>query len=93
MSEMTWKFLANGAAVAAAVVARKALTSSWEAATGTEPPKNPADPRTDWREALAWGLLTGAVIGVARMLASREAARVAQRFSGSLPDDAVRKPA
>jgi hypothetical protein len=93
MSDTAWKLLANGAAIAAAVVARKALTSGWEAATGTEPPENPADPSTDWREALAWGLLTGAVIGVARMLASREAARVAQRMTGSLPDDAVRSPA
>lgn len=93
MSDTMWNVVGSGAAVLAAIAARKALTSGWEAATGTEPPENPADPSTDWKEAVAWGVLTGAVVGVARMLASRETARVAQRVSGQLPDDARRDPA
>lgn len=93
MSDTVWKIVGNGAAVAAAMAARKALTSGWEATTGTEPPDNPADPAVPWRQALAWGLLTGAIVGVARMLANRQAARMAQRVSGRLPEDARRDPA
>ncbi len=94
MSDTVWKLLGNGAAIAAAMVARKALTSGWEAAMGTEPPENPADPSTDWKEAVGWGMLTGAVVGVARMMASREAARMAQKASGGdLPDDVRRQAA
>lgn len=93
MSDTIWKVVGNLAAVAAAVAARKVLTTGWQATTGTEPPDNPADPQTPWREALAWGVLTGAVVGVARMLANRQTARVAQRVSGELPEDAVRDQA
>lgn len=87
MQSPLWKILGGGAAVAAAIVARKTLTSGWEKATGRQPPDNPADPTTEWREALAWGALTGAVVGVARILASRQSARLYQRATGSLPDE------
>ncbi|MBY5162554.1 DUF4235 domain-containing protein [Salsipaludibacter albus] len=90
MSSTTWKVLGTGAPVVAAILARKALTSGWQRATGNEPPSNPADPETDWREAVLWGALTGAVIGLARMAASRQAARLAQKASGELPDDVRR---
>lgn len=93
MSDTMWNIVGSGAAVLAAIAARKALTSGWEAATGTEPPDNPADPAVEWKQAIAWGMLTGAVVGVARMLASRETAKAAQRVSGRLPDDARREAA
>lgn len=90
MSNTLWKFAISGAAVVAAIATRKILSSGWEAATGHEPPENPADPSTEWKEAVAWGMLTGATIGVARMLARRETTKLAQRSQGSLPDDVVR---
>lgn len=90
MKDALWKFAISGAAVIAAVATRKLLSSGWEAATGHEPPENPADPSTEWREALAWGLLTGATIGVARMVARRSTTKLAQRSTGSLPDKVVR---
>lgn len=91
MTSLPWKVLGMAAPVVAAVVARKALTTGWQAATGVEPPENPADPSTDWREAVLWGALTGAVIGLARMLASREAARLAMRSEDELPDEFTRE--
>ncbi len=90
MSDTLWKFAISGAAVVAAIATRKILSSGWEAATGNEPPENPADPSTEWKEAVAWGLLTGATIGVARVLARRGTTQLAQRSQGSLPDDVVR---
>jgi hypothetical protein len=59
------------AGMAAAWVARKLLTIGWTKITGKEPPDSPEDPQVALGEALAWGLLMGAGVGVARLLATR----------------------
>ena len=58
------------AALAAAAIAKKTLNSSWRAATGKNPPENPADPDVDVWEAVLWAAVSGTVIGLARMLAN-----------------------
>jgi Protein of unknown function (DUF4235) len=59
------------AGMAAAWVARKLLTIGWTKIMGKEPPDSPEDPQVALGEALAWGLLMGAGVGVARLLATR----------------------
>jgi hypothetical protein len=73
------------AAVGAAAVAKKALNSSWRAATGKNPPANPADPDVGLSEAVMWAAISGTLIGVARMLATRRAAHYYARSTGHLP--------
>lgn len=85
MGSMVWKVLGTGAAVLAASVAEKGVTSLWRAATGEEPPVNPEDPDTHWSQAVTWAVLSGAAIGVARLLATRRAAAYYRASSGSLP--------
>ena len=80
-----WKALATLASVGAAVAARNATTAVWKKRTGHEPPMNPADPDTDWGEAVAWTLVTGALAGVARLVARRGAARAWEKVEGDLP--------
>jgi hypothetical protein len=85
------------AAVGAAAIAKKALNTSWRAATGKNPPANPADPDVSLSEAVMWATLSGTLIGVARMLATRRAAHYYARSTGHLPgqlqkdDQAARK--
>jgi hypothetical protein len=59
------------AGLAASFVARKLLTLAWTKIMGKEPPDSPEDPQVALGEALAWGLLMGAGVGVARLLATR----------------------
>jgi hypothetical protein len=73
------------AALGAAAVAKKGLNSSWRAATGKNPPANPADPDVSLAEAVMWAALSGTLIGVARMLAARRAAHYYTRSTGHLP--------
>lgn len=89
-----------GAALGAAAVTKKTLNTSWKAATGKNPPANPADPDVEIWEAVAWATLSGATIGIARMLATRRAASYYARSTGHLPpelqkdgQDADRAPA
>jgi Protein of unknown function (DUF4235) len=55
----------------AAFAARKLLSFGWKKITGKEPPEHPEDPQVALREALIWGVLLGAAVGTARMLATR----------------------
>ena len=90
MKTILWKVLAAFSAVAAAQAADKTLTVIWRGATGDKPPTVPEDPETSWTEALAWAALSGAVMGVARMLATRQAAQYYVKSTGSLPKALVR---
>lgn len=81
----SWRALGGLSAVLAAVVARKLATSGWKLVTGREPPVNPEDPDVTWQEALGWAVASGALIGVARLLAARKAANYYRRSTGSLP--------
>jgi transposase len=58
---------------------------AWRAATGDDPPTIPEDPDTEWKDAVAWALLSGAVIGLARLFATRRAAIYYRRSTGELP--------
>ena len=64
--------MAFGAAIAATFLARNALQASWKLALDREPPKNPASSEVDWKDALLWGAVSGACVGVVR-IASRRA--------------------
>lgn len=56
---------------AAAYGARKLLFFAWKKVTGKEPPEHPEDPQVALREALIWGIVLGAGVHTARMLATR----------------------
>jgi len=55
----------------AAFAARKLLSFGWKKITGKEPPEHPEDPQVALSEALIWGILLGAGVHTARMLATR----------------------
>jgi hypothetical protein len=84
-SSKVWTLLSLVSVLGAAAVAKKALQGSWKAATGKNPPSNPADPDVDVKEAVAWAAVSGALIGLARMFAARRAAGYYAKSTGHLP--------
>ena len=82
---LSFRIGAIAGAGGAAFLARKAVTSTWKLATGNEPPANPEDPDVTWKEAVAWALFSGAAIGLARLVASRQVAAWYRRSTGRLP--------
>lgn len=67
----------------AAYTTRKLLFFAWKQVTGKEPPEHPEDPQVALREALAWGILLGAGVHTAKMLASRATNRQAKSEAGA----------
>ena len=84
-SSKVWSVFSLGAALGAAAMAKKGLNTSWKAATGKNPPANPADPDVDIWEAVTWAAVSGTLIALARMLATRKAANYYARSTGHLP--------
>ena len=73
------------AGAAAAFVARKVLFFAWKKLTGKEPPEHPEDPQVALREALVWGVVLGAGVHTARMLAVRLASGHGQKDTDGPP--------
>jgi hypothetical protein len=84
-SSKLWSIFSLVSALGAAALAKKAVNTSWKAATGKEPPANPADPDVYIWEAVAWAAFSGTLVALARMLASRKAANYYARSTGRLP--------
>lgn len=80
-----WSVMALGSALGGAALAKKGLDTTWRAATGKNPPANPADPDVDLWEAIAWAAFSGTVIALAKMIATRKAADYYRRSTGDLP--------
>jgi hypothetical protein len=84
-SSIGWRLLGGISAILAGIAARKALVKTWRVTTGNNPPANPAQPGTQWREAIPYALASGAAMGLARMLATRKAAGYYRKSTGHLP--------
>ncbi|QXC59574.1 DUF4235 domain-containing protein [Aquihabitans sp. G128] len=88
--DLIWTLATTGAAIAAASVAKKALTKGWVKRKG-KVPGNPAGGDTTWAEALAWALVSGIGVGLARLFAQRGVAFAFDRVRGGLPEKANTK--
>jgi hypothetical protein len=67
----------------AAFLARKILSFGWTKVTGKKPPERPEDPEVALREALIWGIVLGAGVHTARLLATRATTRRTSGPDGS----------
>lgn len=85
MSDAVFKLVGTGAAVGAAAVARQVSEKGWKAVMASDPPANPEDPDTKMWEAVAWAAASGAIIALARMLATRQWTKYYAKSTGQKP--------
>jgi hypothetical protein len=85
IEDKVWNGIATGASVGAVAATRPLVARGWRAATGSEPPGNPVRDEVSWRDAIVWAMVSGAVVGVARLVAQRAAAGVWNRVRGEYP--------
>ncbi len=91
MGNLVAKILTAGAAVVAGIVARKTTDGTWKFVTGSDSPENPDDPDIDIKEAIAFAVLSGALVGLARMLANRQTTRLVARGAKKSPEQVADK--
>ncbi|QQS02434.1 MAG: DUF4235 domain-containing protein [Austwickia sp.] len=85
MNDRMFKLIGTGAAIGAAALAKQVSEKGWKAVMASDPPANPEDPDTELWEAIAWAVASGAVIAVARMMASRQWTKYYTKSTGHAP--------
>ena len=80
-----WMAVAGGAAALGSLAVRGGLNKAWELATDEDPPQDPSSWDVSWRDAIAWTIATGVVMGLAGLLARRGAAAGWHRLLGENP--------
>ncbi len=77
--DIFWKAAATVAAVVASIGARSVATAAWRATRNEDPPTDIDNPEISWRDAITWAALSGVAVALARVVATRMAARAQQR--------------
>jgi thiazole synthase ThiGH ThiG subunit len=85
VNDRMFKLIGTGAAIGAAALAKQVSEKGWKAVMASDPPANPEDPDTELWEAIAWAVASGAVIAVARMMASRQWTKYYTKSTGHAP--------
>lgn len=86
MLGLMWRVMSTVTTLLGAAVAQRALSTVWRATTGSHPPDAPENPETRLVEAIGYAVVAGAALNVARVMATRQAARFyARRNGGRLP--------
>lgn len=70
---VAYNALATASTLAVGMATTHLLGFAWRKATGHEVPDNPGDDDIPWREALLWGAVSGAVVGLGKVAARRGA--------------------
>ena len=83
--DQVWNGMSGIAAVAAAAAAKPLVDRVWTLLSGRDAPGDPAHEDVSWGEAILWALLTGALVGLVRLLAQRGAAKAWARSRGEDP--------
>jgi len=82
----TWTFVRYAAMLAAGLLVERAVTTGWRMASGHKPPVDPEDVDSHVGEVVAYAVLSGALIALARVLAIRGAARAYTKYTAkSIP--------
>jgi hypothetical protein len=85
MFKLLWRIMSAVGVVLATLAVQHALVIAWRMVTGHRPPEVPEDPDSSWGKPLAWAMASGAAIGAARLVATRQAASYYRKNTGRLP--------
>lgn len=87
MGDKVFKLLGTALAIGAGIAAKQVATRGWKLVMNDDPPANPEDPDTQMWEAVAWALGSGAIIALARLVATRQWTQYYQKSTGHLPSN------
>jgi hypothetical protein len=82
---IVWTAVSYGVGAVAMFATRRALALVWKQSHDDPPPDGPAAVDAPLRDALTWGISTGAGVAAARIVAIRSAARVWEATGHDLP--------
>ncbi|WP_010148371.1 DUF4235 domain-containing protein [Serinicoccus profundi] len=85
MSDKIWSLATTGAAIGGGVIAKNVTEGLWKFVTGSSSPSNPEDPEVNWGEAVAFAVVSGAIVQLVRVIINRKSTQVYTKRKGHLP--------
>ncbi|MEO6703913.1 MAG: DUF4235 domain-containing protein [Jatrophihabitantaceae bacterium] len=79
---IAFKLVGTVVAIPVGKLVTKATMKAWQTARPDDPPVNPKDVETNWRDALIWAGLTGVGAGIAQLLTTKGADTVWRAMTG-----------
>lgn len=79
---MMWAGITTVVGLGVATLARKAMARTWAKRRGSVP-GNPGEDSTSWQEAALFAVLTGAAVGISRLVADRAVVEAKKRTSSN----------
>jgi hypothetical protein len=73
LPRLAFKVLTTAIAIPVGKALTKSTTKAWEKARPQDPPHNPRQVQTDWRDALIWAALTGLGSALAQVISTKGA--------------------
>ncbi|MBW8172530.1 DUF4235 domain-containing protein [Ornithinimicrobium sp. Arc0846-15] len=86
MSDKIWSLATTGAAIGGGILAKKVTEATWKFVTGSNSPSNPEDPEVNWSEAVAFALVSGAVVQLIRVMINHKSTEAYTKRKGHLPE-------
>ncbi len=77
---VTESSIAFAAAIGATFIARELIEAIWRTTLDRDPPKNPASHEVEWKEAILWGAVSGALVGITRIASRRVSTSAVRGF-------------
>jgi len=86
MSDKMWSLATTVAAIGGGKVAKNATETVWKFITGSNSPSNPEDPEVNWGEAVAFALVSGAIVQLVRVMINHKSTQAYTKRKGHLPE-------
>lgn len=86
MSDKLWSLATTGTAIGGGIMARKVIEKGWALVTDGTVPDNPESPEVNWGEAIAFALISGAVVQLARVMINHKSTQAYAKRKGRLPE-------
>lgn len=83
----SWSILSTLVALATSMVLKNTIEKSWEKTTKRKAPKTPTEKHVDWKEAIAWAVISGIIVSVAKLLTTKLTHDSWERLLGESPDN------
>lgn len=82
MSDKLWSLATTAAAIGGGIMAKKVIEKAWALVTDGTVPDNP---KVNWGEAIAFALVSGAVVQLARVMVNHKSTQAYAKKKGRLP--------
>lgn len=87
MNEKLFKLVGAGVVAGATAVAKMAGDKGWRAVMASEPPSDPKNTDARMWETVAWAAVSGALISLAQVFATRKWAQYVEKSTGEPASD------